>query len=294
MDWDKEQLEKELEAVRGQAKERRLEYYFEHIAMLYEEDLDLTEEDVRAYQQQREAQVSMKPTKKRDAVVRQAVRPLLKAGGFKSVRNSWWKELEDGWLFIYMKNSQWNSMATGATFEFDISVSGRDEIRGELSEQWIHNQLNCLCQSDFLPYCGYLRPRMGVREYRIDGYRNYLPMDDPLEEIVEQIRADFEDCILPALDRIRTKADWEILYGEKRAARDTEDMRLLRYYSSAHMLSCAESNMRGLIETQRQFGLTPEKILSHFDWLEILIQNSSQTFRDTKAYILETLEMQKK
>ena len=77
MDWDKEQLEKELEAVRGQAKERRLEYYFEHIAMLYEEDLDLTEEDVRAYQLQREAQVSMKPTKKRDAVVRQAVRPLL-------------------------------------------------------------------------------------------------------------------------------------------------------------------------------------------------------------------------
>lgn len=290
MDLNEMQWEKELEAVRSQEKEKRLEYYFDHVEMLYREDLDLTDEDVRGYQLQKEAQVSMKPTQKRDAVVKQVVKPLLKARGFQSLRTSWWKELEDSWLFLYMKNSRWNSMSTGVVFEFDISVSGKDEIRGKLSEQWIYNQLNCLCQSDFLPYCGYLRPHMGVREYQIDGYRNYLPLDEPLEEIAEQIRGDFEDAILPALCGIRTKADWELLYREKMAARDTEDIRLLRYYSSAHMLSCAESNMRGLIDAQQQFGLTPEKITSHFDWLETIIQNSAQTSRNTKAYILKSLD----
>lgn len=59
------------------------------------------------------------------------------------------------------------------------------------------------------------------------------------------------------------------------------------------MLSCSNANIQGLIRTQQEWGLTPEKITSHFDWLEIIIKHSDQTFRDTKSYILKALEMQK-
>lgn len=287
-------MEKELAAVREQPKEQRLEYFFRYGGyggIFLIEDLNLTGKDVDEYQRRKDAEISMKPAKKRDAVIRQVIKPLLKTRGFQSVRNSWWKELEDCWLFIYLKNSRWNSTSSGATFSFQISVSGKEEIKGELSEQWIHNQFTDLCQRDFLPYCGYLSPRMKAGDYHIDGNRNGLPLDEPLEDIMEQIRGDFENYILPCLDQLRTKKDWDILYREKHAAVDAEAVRLLRYYSCAHMDSCAESNMHFLIQTQQDFKLTPEIITSHFDWLETIIQNSDQTFRDTKAYILRSLEI---
>lgn len=288
-----ETLEKERKAVMTQPKEKRLEFYFRCGCAFYLDELELTEEDVREYQKRKEAEVSMKPEQKQDAVVKQVVIPLLRDKGFQTSGTSWWKELEDCWLFLYMKNSSCNGAGTGVTFCFEISVSGKDEIKDKLSEQWMYNQFDCLCQNDFLPYQGYLTPRVEALGYRIDGYRNYLPLDEPLEEIMERIRGHFENYIFPALDRIRTKADWDLLYKEKKVAKDTEDIRLLRYYSSAHMLSCAESNIPLLMGFQKNFGLTSEQILSHFDWLEIIIQKSDRTFDDTKSFILKALDMQR-
>lgn len=293
MDWNEAELEKELEAVLAQSKEKRLEFYFRYGCNFYLEDLNLTDEDVRQYQERKEAEISMKPTKKRDILVKQVIKPLFKGKGFQNSGRSWWKELDDCWLFIYMKNSRWNGAATGAAFSFEISVSGKDEIRGKLSEQWIYNQLDDLCQNDFLPYCGFLTPRMNSKEYTIGGYRNYLPYDEPLEEIMEQIKGDFENFIFPALDKIRTKADWEMLYKEKQAVWNTTDILLLRYYSGAHMLASVESNIRCLIYSQQDLGLTAEQILSHFDWLDIIVQNSARPLDDPKSLILKALDEQR-
>ena len=283
----------EIEKLKKAPKEPRLEYFFRcHEGEMNAQELELTEEDVRDYQLRKEAEISMKPTEKRDILVKQMLKPLLKHRGFQSSGYSWWKELEDGWLFIYMKNSRWNGVATGAAFEFQISVSGKDNIRDKLSDQWMYNRV-CLSQDDFLPYRGMLDPRKDTMGYKIDGYRNYLPQDEPLEEIIEQVRGDFEGHILPALEQLRTKADWEVLYRERRDAGDTAENRLLRYYSVAHMLSCSESNIPVLIQNQHDFALTPEEIMSHFDWLEIIRQNSSLPCLDTKAFILRSLEAEK-
>lgn len=304
MDWNEEELEEirdeeelekmaiEWEAVMTQPKEKRLEFYYRYGGRMHPDDLDLTKEDLREYRERKEAEVSMKPTKKRDAVMKQLVKPMLKSKGFFNSGQSWWKELEDCWLFLYMKNSRWNSAALGVSFCFEISVSGKDKIRDELSKQWIYNQFNHLCQNDFLPYNGYLMPLVNSYEYTIDGYKNGLPLDEPLEKIIDQIRGDFENFIFPELDCIRTKADWDLLYREKKAARETEDIRLLRYYSSASMLACVKGNIHCLISSQKDFRLTCEQIRSHFDWLEIIIQNSRNS-GSTRALILKALEMQK-
>lgn len=232
----------------------------------------------------------MKPTEKRDALVDQMLRPLLRERGFQSSGCNWWKELEDSWLLIHMKNSRWNGESTGANFCFEISVSGKDEIRDKLSNQWIHNQFCHLTQNNFLPYYGFLSPRVEATGYKIDGYRNYLPLDDPLDEIAAQIRGDFERYILPPLERLCTKADWEDLYRERLAASDTADIRLLRYYSAAHRLSCSENDLPQLLWMQRNLALTPEEIVSHFDWLEIIRQNSPLPDLDTKAFLLRSLQ----
>lgn len=287
MDWT------EIKNLKKEPKEKRLEYYFYHNSewKVRREDLDLTDEDVRAYQKRKESEVSMKPTQKRDILVKQMLKPLLKASGFKNSGLSWWKELEYCWLFIYMKNSRWNGIATGATFEFIISVSGKDEIREKPANQWLYNH-HTLKQSDFLPYCGYLASHMETTGYKIDGYRSYLPTDEPLEEIIAQVQGDFENYILPALARIHTKEDWERLYEERRAAGQTAENRLLRYYSLAHMLCCSESNIPELIQIQHNFALTAAEITSRFDWLETIRQNSALPHLDARPFILKTLEME--
>lgn len=52
----------------------------------------------------------MKAIEKRDLLVKGVLKPLLKEAGFKTKKSIWWKELEDGYLFMYMKNSQFNTL----------------------------------------------------------------------------------------------------------------------------------------------------------------------------------------
>ena len=90
-----------------------------------------------------------------------------------------------------------NDIYTGVSFRFHISAVKKDEIRDKLSNQWIYNQTCDLRQFAFLPYCGMLSPYYSGDMYTIDGYKNYLPSDAPVEEICRQIGVDFEKYILP-------------------------------------------------------------------------------------------------
>lgn len=286
----------DLNSIKARSKEERLDCYFKLLELpdnqqppSAKEALGLTENDVYEYQARKEKEVSMKPTQKRDLAVRQVVRPLLKAAGFKGIRTDWWKELEDCWLFIHLKNSRFNSCVTGVNFSFQISVTKKEELRGELTEQWISNQGSDLDQFSFLPYCGYFAPYRSGNMYKLDGYRNYLPQDEPVDAILAQLREDFEEYILPRLSSLRTAEDWAALQAEAREREQEKEVRLLRYYHIACLLSCAVSNRPRLIAFQKEQELSPEDIVSHFDWLETIAQHSSHPAGRAKAYILETL-----
>lgn len=285
-----------MECIKGKSKKERLEYYFNCFSLpkhqwIDREALGLSEADTREFQSQKEKEVSMKPTKKRDIVIKEVVSPLMKKSGFKKSGNEWWKELEDSYLFVYLKNSRFNSMPTGATFSFQISVSGKDEIRDKISNQWMYNQMSDMSQSVFLPYCGYLSPNMSALGYQIDGYRCYLPMDVPLEQICEQIRRDFTEFLLPELSKLQRKEDWEKLYEEKKNRWEELEVRLLRYYSIAHDLSCSTSNLPHLIRAQKNLVLTEEEILSHMEWLPMIAEYSSHPYLDAEPLIRMSLKL---
>lgn len=283
--------------IKSLPKQSRLKHYFNQDlrnedVFAFLEVLDLTEQDTRAYQKQKEQEVSMKPSHKRDLVVREVVKPLLKSEGFKTSRQDWWKELDDCWLMIHMTNSQFNDFAMGTSFRFQMSASKKEEIQGEIANQWIYNQFDSLTQFDFLPYCGLLSPYYSSDMYKIDGYKNYLPSDEPIENILAQIGEDFADYILPDLAKINTFKDWERLRKEKRMLREHKDIRLLSYYHLACMLDWnfagTHSNM---IKYQKEFELTADDIKAHFNWLEAIEKNSAFPNLSHKSYILELLEL---
>ena len=248
---------------------------------------DMTETELWNYQKQKEKEVSMPPGKKRDLVIKAVVKPLLKEAGFRTKRTDWWKELSDGWLFVHLHNSINNCSVTGCAFRFHFSASKADDMKDELARQWIRNQGTDLLQRDFLPCAGLLTPFHRADMYQIDGYQNYLPKDEPVERILEQIRSDFEDHILPPLAKIGSVADWEALRTERKSLLESRENSILRYYHTA----CMGVSPEILRNWQKQYSLTDEEVLSRFDWLEWIQKGSSFPDANVKAAIADSLRL---
>ncbi|MCI8465936.1 MAG: hypothetical protein HFI63_08785 [Lachnospiraceae bacterium] len=248
---------------------------------------EMTETELRNYQRQKELEVSMPPGKKRDLVIKTVLKPLLKAASFKTKRTDWWKELADGWLFVHLHNSMHNCSVTGCSFRFHFSVSESAKLRDELSKQWIYNQSQELLQRDFLPHAGLLSPFHKADMYQIDGYQNYLPKDDPVDQILTQIRSDFESHILPALAQIHATADWKNLYEKQKSLSVNRENSILRYYHQA----CMGISPDLLRRCQKQHDLSDEDVLSRLDWLEQIQKYSSWPDRDIKSVILESIRL---
>ena len=297
-------LEKvEIMSKRNLPKEERLKYYYECLWIKEPERpscdtllklLDLTEEEDREYKQLKVREISMKPTQKRDLLVKNLLKPLLKEAGYKTSGSDWWKELTDCYLLIHMKKSQFNDVVGGARFEFQFSAAGKDKIHDKVKNEWVYHQMNCLTQADFLPDRGYLSPYGGSFMYQIDGYQEYLPKDVPIDDIIEHFREDFVCFILPDLENIKCMKDWEEYVGIVRKRRKELPCRIMNYYASAITSCCSDHNMNNLIDLQHRLELTEKHISDHLDdWLVTMTNLSALPHLDPKPYILKSFRVQK-
>lgn len=246
--------------------------------------LDISSADVENYRQKLESELSMKPTEKRDVVVKQVIKPLLKKCGFSTAGLDWHRETDDSFIIIHMMNSQFNSIATGVSFRFHISAVKKDEIRHKLSDQWVYNQRDDIRQFLFLPYCGMLSPYCSGDMYKIDGYKNFLPTDTPVEDICRQIGEDFEKYILPELCAVKSCEDFLELRARKLERYKEKEIRLLRFY---HVVQWCASELSGsrydrAVELRKELELSAEDIASHLEWLDICRENSEFTKLDAK------------
>lgn len=299
MEDTRQRLTRELEEIKKEPKEQRLAWYFDMLKLpsgqrlgsqWVEDALGITDLDTREYQVQKEKEVSMPASEKRKRIVREIVKPLLKEAGFRTKGQDWWRELEDGWLLVHMKSSQFNGPSTGCNFQFDFSASTYEEIQGDITKQWIYHQMCDLSHCDFLPYAGMLSPYYGARDYHIDGYENYLPKDEPLERIMAQVQSDFEDFILPQLQKVHSVADWRKLYEEKQTLRQGREIMLLGFYHSVCMGASMGSKTSLMEWYQKEHGLTPEEVLSHLDWLETICKYSSWPNEDRVSEVKDIIQ----
>ncbi|WP_461733087.1 DUF4304 domain-containing protein [Enterococcus sp. LJL128] len=280
-------------------KEEKVNYYLELISMPeylpYDtsgimNELAISDDDVAAYQHQKAREISLTPVEKRNIIVKQVIKPLLKKNGFSTAGLTWYREIGDSYLIIHMMNSQFNSNSTGASFRFHISASKKDEIKEQLSKQWIYNQACELNQFDFLPYCGMLSPYYSGGMYKIDGYKNFLPSNRPIEQICRQIGADFETWILPELCRIKSYENFSELRSQKLKQHESKEVKLLRYYYAAQSTAANpnKASYKMLVAMKKELGLSEEAIRAHIDWLDICRENSSFTKVDAKEWALRT------
>ena len=75
-----------------------------------EEEMGVTDTDIEELRRKMERALSMRPTQKRDLVVKQVIKPLLKKHGFSTGGLDWRRKITDGYLIIHMMNSQFSSI----------------------------------------------------------------------------------------------------------------------------------------------------------------------------------------
>ena len=286
-------------------KEERVIRYFDLVSMpeylpydtsSIKKRLDITDADIDNYRQKLVSELSMKPAEKRDVVVKQVIKPLLKKCGFSTAGLDWHRETDDSFIIIHMMNSQFNSIVTGANFRFHISAVKKDEIRNKLSKQWIYNQECELNQFNFLPYCGTLSPYYSGDMYKIDGYKNFLPTDTPVEDICRQIGEDFEKYILPELSVVKSYEDFLELRARKLERYKEKEVRLLLFY---HAVQGCASEWSGrlynrVVELRKELELSAEDIASHLEWLDICRENSDFTKLDAKEIAIRASRDEKR
>lgn len=258
----------------------------------YMVQLDITDADIEAYRQKKELALSFRPAEKRNIVVKQVIKPLLKKHGFSVSGLDWHRETKDGYLIIHMMNSSYNSIASGASFRFHISAAKKEEIADKLSNQWAYNQTCDLNQFAFLPYCGMLSPIYAGTMYQIDGYKNYLPSDTPIENICRQIEEDFGTYILPKLCPVNSYEDFAALRAAKLKRYDEKEIRLLQYYYAAQSsaMEYSGSGFLHLVHLRKELELNPEDIASHLEWLDIVRNNFPFTKVDAKEIAVKAAQ----
>lgn len=253
-------------------------------------ELNITEDDIFNYRKKLEDEVSMKPTEKRDILIKQIIKPLLKKYGFSTGGLDWRRETDDAYIFIHLQNSQFNSIGTGASFCFHISASKKDEIREKLSDQWIYNQFTTELKSfNFLPYCGMLSPYYSADWYQIDGYKDYLPTDTPIEDICSQIGEDFDKYVLPELSAVQSYEDFLNLRTQMLKRYEEKEIRLIKFYQTAQAstTSYGESVFPRLVNCRKEFGLNIDDITSHLEWLDICREQHYFTKCDAKELAIK-------
>lgn len=284
---------KKMEELLALPQEERIRYYLKNAAAPEKEqdwrietpeDLNLTHEQVLEFQMELAKSVSMLPTKKRDKVVKEVAKPLLKAEGFRTKGNDWWKEFEDFYLLVHLENSRWNSSLMGVRFTFRYSACKKENLQGEVHKQWIYDQ-DYIEQQYFLPYGGYLEPFSDILGYEIGGMYHYLPKDEPVDEIVERIRKDFEDYVLPRIRQVHTYEDMENLVRERIAFVNSKEIRILRYLGMACNVVAGMNYEKEL----KAFGLTGEDLREHLDWVDILDEKSAIPNRNSREKILSII-----
>lgn len=259
----------------------------------FKRELDITDDDINNYREKRENELSLRPVEKRNIVVKQVIKPLLKKHGFSTTGTDWYRETDNSYIIIHMQNSQFNSTATGACFCFHISASPKDEIEEKLSNQWMYNQAYELKQFAFLPYCGMLSTYYAGDWYQIDGYKDYLPTDVPVEDICRQIGEDFEVYILPELSAVKSFEDFLNLRMQKLKRYEEKEIRLLKYYYTAQQNALVYKSdvYSSLAKRRKELKLSSDDIASHIGWLDICRKNSPFTKVDAKELVIKALKV---
>ncbi len=134
-------------------------------------------------------------------VVKTYLKPTLNSQVYKTSGQTWWKNMGVFFTVINLQNFSWNNK-DNSDFCFNIGLALPDHIKDPAKKKLTYNDIfshkrDCY----FVPIS-----RLEHKYKNNTGYQ--LTADTNVQEFIEEMRKDFEKCILPLLDDLKTLKDW--------------------------------------------------------------------------------------
>ena len=170
------------------------------------------------------------PAQQKQLIIKEVVKKYLKEAGFKSVGQTFYSVRNDICLAVNIFSSQFNSFFTGYTFCLRINAFPADTKKNDLKVV-----IEDFTESGFLPKFGFLHPYHDVLGYTIGGYRDYEPKVQKYEDIRDYIDNDFRQYIMPGLQKIQCRDDYNKCKEEIDRFVNSPEICIIRFFSSIHM-----------------------------------------------------------
>ena len=182
----------------------------------------------------------LEPGKQKQLIIKEVVKKHLKEAQFKSVGQTFYSVRNDICLAVNIFSSQFNSFSTGYNFYLKIRAYPADTEKKDL--KIFNEDIEEACslpvtEACFLPKRGYLHPYHNSLGYTIGGYRDYAPKVQKYEDIRDYINNDFAQYIIPGLQKIQCRDDYNKCKEEFYQYYASPEICLLRFFSSIQGIS---------------------------------------------------------
>jgi hypothetical protein len=134
--------------------------------------------------------------------IKKYLKPTLKEHGYKTSRQTWWKNMGDFFIVINLQNSQWNSKEE-LSFCLNIGVALTKKLADKEKKKASYFDLATLLRED-----SYLtEERKNIKKIK-GGWLGYkITNATNINDFITEFKIDLEQNILKQLDKLKTLKD---------------------------------------------------------------------------------------
>jgi len=143
---------------------------------------------------------------KQTVFIKAYLKPTLKNSGYQTARQTWWKDKGDFFTLINLQNFSWNSKES-VDFCFNIGVVLKATMKDSDKEKpTVHDLTVYLREGFYLPD--------DRQEYKFKNKTGYTLTDQAdLNDFGTELKSDFDNYILPYLDKLNSIQDCIDFFG---------------------------------------------------------------------------------
>lgn len=231
----------------------------------------------------------MKEQEKKNRIIKEVIKPLLKNAGYKVCGNTCISEREECYVCIYIQNSKYNLEPVGYTFWLNIGI----EEKSQMTEEAIikqHGAGEFINEAMFLPNHGLIHPYHNACGYTIGGTQNKKLIETDYDACKRRIINDFETCILKELKEIQSIKDWKDLNQRLFEKQYTKRNAVISFFSRIPLLACSEANIGKTVQEIQEGNLTKNEILEYTDLFNEVIKYADDYGTDARGFLMKVLE----
>jgi hypothetical protein len=149
----------------------------------------------------------MTAKEKQTYFIKTYLKPALKTFGYQTIGQTWWKDKGDFFTIINLQNFSWNSKDK-VDFCFNIGVALKATMKdADKKKPTVYDLTVGLRESSYLSD--------SRQEYKFRNKTGYLMTEQTeLNDFITELKSDFENDILPSLDKLNSLQNCVDKFGQ--------------------------------------------------------------------------------